>query len=240
MWPGGHGAPDLEQQLIMRVLTHGAVQTLDLTAAGGEFVEPEPVMDIMARQAIRSGHQDPLTRRHGGTVPPALPSRTVALGPPLAIIPVDVLLCERPLGMRGHLGVEALQWRLHGLHWLWTVGRHTHIAGDVQGTPPAGVLVQDPGLPHAPWPTAAGTDRPHPTDARRHAVRLRSDESAQTASWDPPAQSAYPTQEDPLLSGVVLTGSVLQPQGAPPPGQLEGAPPDAAEFVICDCTIEPF
>jgi hypothetical protein len=43
-----------------------------------------------------------------------------------------------------------------------------------------------------------------------------------------------------LLSGLVLTGSVLQPQGAPPPGQLEGAPPGAAEFVICDCTIETF
>ena len=41
-----------------------------------------------------------------------------------------------------------------------------------------------------------------------------------------------------MLSGLVLTGSVLQPQGAPPPGQLEGAPPGAAEFVICDCTIE--
>jgi hypothetical protein len=41
-----------------------------------------------------------------------------------------------------------------------------------------------------------------------------------------------------LLSGLVLIGRVPQPQGAPPPGQLEGAPPGAAEFVICDCTIE--
>jgi hypothetical protein len=69
-------------------------------------------------------------------------------------------------------------------------------------------------------------------------VQSRYDESAKTASWDPPAQSEYPTQEDPLLSGLVLIGRVPQPQGAPPPGQLEGAPPGAAEFVICDCTIE--
>jgi hypothetical protein len=41
-----------------------------------------------------------------------------------------------------------------------------------------------------------------------------------------------------LLRGLVLIGRVPQPQGAPPPGQLEGAPPGAAEFVICDCTIE--
>ncbi|HEX9868408.1 MAG TPA: hypothetical protein VGC99_07390 [Candidatus Tectomicrobia bacterium] len=36
----------------------------------------------------------------------------------------------------------------------------------------------------------------------------------------------------------MLTGLVPQPQGAPPPGQLEGAPPGVAEFVMCDCTIE--
>jgi hypothetical protein len=51
----------------------------------------------------------------------------------------------------------------------------------------------------------------------------------------PPAQREYATQED-----TVLTGFVPQPQGAPPPGQLEGAPPGAAEFVIGDCTIEPW
>jgi hypothetical protein len=43
-----------------------------------------------------------------------------------------------------------------------------------------------------------------------------------------------------LLSASVLTGSVPHPQGAPPPGQLQGVPPGAAEFVICDCTIEPW
>ena len=41
-----------------------------------------------------------------------------------------------------------------------------------------------------------------------------------------------------MLTALVLTGSVPHPQGAPPPGQLKGAPPGAAEFVICDCTIE--
>ena len=53
-----------------------------------------------------------------------------------------------------------------------------------------------------------------------------------------PAPSAYPTQEDPLRSGFVLTGRVPQPQGAPPPGPLEGAPPGAAACVMGACTIE--
>jgi hypothetical protein len=43
----------------------------------------------------------------------------------------------------------------------------------------------------------------------------------------------YYTQED-----TPATGSVTEPQGASPPRQLELAPPSAAEFVICDHTIE--
>jgi len=43
----------------------------------------------------------------------------------------------------------------------------------------------------------------------------------------------YYTQED-----TPATESVTEPQGASPPRQLELAPPSAAEFVICDHTIE--
>jgi hypothetical protein len=43
----------------------------------------------------------------------------------------------------------------------------------------------------------------------------------------------YGTQEDTLV-----TGSVAEAQWASPPRQLELAPPGAAEFVICDHTIE--
>ena len=43
----------------------------------------------------------------------------------------------------------------------------------------------------------------------------------------------YYTQED-----TPATGSAAEPQWASPPRQLELAPPGAAEFVICDHTIE--
>ena len=43
------------------------------------------------------------------------------------------------------------------------------------------------------------------------------------------------TQED-----TQATGSATEPQWASPPRQLELAPPGAAEFVICDHTIETF
>ena len=49
----------------------------------------------------------------------------------------------------------------------------------------------------------------------------------------PPAYVKSYTQED-----TPATGSAAEPQGASPPRQLELAPPGAAEFVICDHTIE--
>jgi hypothetical protein len=48
-----------------------------------------------------------------------------------------------------------------------------------------------------------------------------------------PAHSEYATQED-----TVLTGLAPQPQRVLPPGQLEHPPAGAAEFFICDCTID--
>jgi hypothetical protein len=45
----------------------------------------------------------------------------------------------------------------------------------------------------------------------------------------------YGTQED-----TPATGSAAEPQWASPPRQLELAPSGAAEFVICDHTIETF
>ena len=51
----------------------------------------------------------------------------------------------------------------------------------------------------------------------------------------PPAYVKYYTQED-----TPATGSVAEPQWASPPRQLELPPPGAAEFVICDHTIETF
>lgn len=40
----------------MRILAHRAIQKLDLTAALGELVEEEHLMDIVTGQAIRGGH----------------------------------------------------------------------------------------------------------------------------------------------------------------------------------------
>jgi hypothetical protein len=52
-------------------------------------------------------------------------------------------------------------------------------------------------------------------------------------SWVPPAYGKDNTQED-----TPAPGSAAEPERTAPPRQWQGPPPDAAEFVICDHTIE--
>jgi hypothetical protein len=54
-------------------------------------------------------------------------------------------------------------------------------------------------------------------------------------SWVPPADGKDNTQED-----TPAPGSAAEPERTAPPRQWQGPPPDAAEFVICDHTIETF
>jgi hypothetical protein len=73
----------------------------------------------------------------------------------------------------------------------------------------------------------------NPTVVHRHAVLGLSGVPASLCACVPPAYVKYYTQED-----TPATGLVAEPKGASPPRQLELAPPGAAEFVICDHTIE--
>lgn len=75
----------------------------------------------------------------------------------------------------------------------------------------------------------------NPPVVHRRSVLGLSGVHASLGSWVPPASVQYSTQED-----TPATGSAAEPSGASPPRQLELAPPGAAEFVICDHTIETF
>src|SRR5256885_9330324 len=73
----------------------------------------------------------------------------------------------------------------------------------------------------------------NPAVVHRRSVLCLSGVQASRCSWVPPAYVQYGTQED-----IPATGSAAEPQWTSPPRQLELAPPGAAEFVICDHTIE--
>ena len=199
----GHGPPDLEHELIMWVLTHGSLQKLDLTAPLGQFIDQKHVMDIVAGQPIRSRHHDQFKGGQRGTIPQPIQARPIELGPAIAVIPIDVLFRQMPVGMRRHMGLQAVELLLNGLRLLLTIGRDTDIQGHFHGTPPAGVMAQATCLRRVPSPMAEGTGRPHPSVDRHRSVRSPYGVYAKSVFMGSSCVIViYPTQEDTLTNGL--------------------------------------
>jgi hypothetical protein len=64
-----HRPPHVQQQLIVRIMTHRPFQEFDLTPPLREFIDPQHLMDIVACQASGGSDEDPLTGSHGGPIP---------------------------------------------------------------------------------------------------------------------------------------------------------------------------
>ncbi len=59
----GDSSPDLQQQLVVGILAHGALQELDCTAVLLKFLNEEHLVHIFAGQPIRGGHHNPVELR---------------------------------------------------------------------------------------------------------------------------------------------------------------------------------
>jgi len=198
----GHRPPDLAQELIRRLLTHGPVQELDLTAPLGECVDEEPLRHRVAGQAIRSGHQDPFNDGQGGPIPQPIQARTGEPAPTRAVVAVEVFLGQLPLRLGRHRLAKPGPRRFNRLRLLVTGGRDTDRQGDFPGIPPVGVMAPDPGRRRWPSPMAEGTDRRHPTVVHRRSVRSPCGVSARVCSGVPPASREFETQEDTPAMGL--------------------------------------
>jgi hypothetical protein len=53
----GDRTTDLQQEVVMGILAHGAIQERDLTAVALQLLEQQHLVDIGARQAIWGRHQ---------------------------------------------------------------------------------------------------------------------------------------------------------------------------------------
>jgi hypothetical protein len=53
-----HGPADLQQQPIVRIITHRAVEELNLNTALLQFLEQQHLVDIIASYSIRFGNQN--------------------------------------------------------------------------------------------------------------------------------------------------------------------------------------
>jgi hypothetical protein len=167
----GPGRAHWQEPLIMRGLTHGPLDKGDRTAALRECIDHEPLMDVMAREAIGGRAQAPLKGRHGSVVAEPVVARTVELAPALAIIAIARLVGAMPLGLGGDRGAQATAWLRNRLRlWLTTRG-DTDVESAFHGFPPDDALAQARPLRCVPSPIAEGPGMHTPTVVPRHAVR---------------------------------------------------------------------
>jgi hypothetical protein len=140
----------LEKQLIVRIITHGTINTLHPTAPLVEFIDQEHLMDIMASQAIGSCEHHACKGRHGHSIAQTVEAGTLEGGAAITVIAVDVLGSDMPVGLRGDIIVETAQLLVNSLLLLLTAGRDTDVESDFHGEPPEHAMGQDRGLLRVP------------------------------------------------------------------------------------------
>ena len=104
-----HSATNLEEQLVMRIVIHRALDKLDPTAALDEFIDQEHLMDIVAGQAIGSCDHHACNSRQGGSIAEAIKTRTLEGSTAIAVIAVDMLLGDMPVGVRRDVVTQAAE-----------------------------------------------------------------------------------------------------------------------------------
>jgi hypothetical protein len=117
-----HSATNLEEQLVMRLVIQRAIATLDPTAALGECIDHEPLLDIVAGQASGSGDHHACNSRQGGSVAEVIKTKTLAGSTARAVIAVERLLGDRPVGVRRDVFTQAAELLFDRL-LLWLTAR---------------------------------------------------------------------------------------------------------------------
>ena len=166
----GHGAPDLQQQVVVRVVAHGTVEELGGAAGVRPLLEEHHLVHVVARQAVGRGdeHAVELAAFHG--VPQAVEPRARQHGAAVAVVAEHVDRVERPAlgGVGAHVRGQAPELLLNGLVLDLMAGRDTAVDRYAHGTPRAGSGA--PAATPAPArssPTPGGAGRPGPSAAGR-------------------------------------------------------------------------
>jgi hypothetical protein len=125
----GDCAAHLQEQLVMRVLAHGPFQERDLAPAAGPLVQEQHLVHVMARQAVRRGHQHAVQGRGRHRIAQPLESWPAQVGAAGAVVAEDVLLAHvPPLGrVSRHVRLQPRELLLNARRLRWSLGRNPHV-----------------------------------------------------------------------------------------------------------------
>ncbi len=123
-------------------ITPGALDTCDPATPLGECSDQEPLRHRVARETIRGGDDHPCTGGHGRPIPEAIETGTGELGPARAVVALDRLVGDMPIGVRRTVVAEATQWVFNRRRRWLTRRRDTGVESDCQETPPDEAMAQ--------------------------------------------------------------------------------------------------
>ena len=164
----GDRPADLQQQLVVRVLAHRPVQELHPAAVAGQLLDQQHLMNVVAGQPVRRGHQNNVKIGQRRMIPQPVQPRPAQAGAAIAVIAVDVLVLQLPAAP-GYRRAQPVKLLLDGLRLGLAGGRHPRIHRSPHQGPPRRSASGSPPRPGTPSAPAAG--RPDPTAARRRGAR---------------------------------------------------------------------
>ena len=125
----GHGAADLEQQLVVRIPAHRPVEELDFGPVPLQLLHKQNLMDVVAGQAIGRGDQDAIDPSAGDGIAQPVETRALQDSAAIAVIAKDVLGGEIPV-LGENIGPQPLELLLSRLALGLALGRNTNVDGN--------------------------------------------------------------------------------------------------------------
>jgi hypothetical protein len=122
----------LQQQLVVGVLAHRPVEELDLAAGGGDLLEQQHLVDVVAGQPIGGGDRHPVEGAQRGAIPQPLQAGAPEAGAAEAVIAEDVLVRHRP-ALREGVRPQAIELLGDAVGLRLALGGHPRVEGDPHG-----------------------------------------------------------------------------------------------------------
>jgi len=180
-----HGPADLQQQLIMGIVTHRTVEKLNFATRMFKFFQQHHLLDIVARQPIGSRYQHAINFSRFDFVTQPIKARAIERRAAIAIIAENVLVLQFPtLALR--MGPQPLELLFDGLGLCLALGRHAHIDRNAHRTPPASESNWGVVPARSTASIAEGTGRPDPIGAAHPAPVAACGECSTGVSFVPP------------------------------------------------------
>jgi len=105
----------MQQQLVVRISTHRTLEKHDAAAVFSKLINQHHLMDKRAREPIGGGDQHHLKGGKGGMVAQPVQTRAIELCAAVAIVAIDMLLGQVPVGISNNVSAQALELLLNRL-----------------------------------------------------------------------------------------------------------------------------